>query len=107
MGSANKNGSMPLHAPGVGRAWEALPTSACSAPSRSRPQLRGSENGGTTAYGSLVLDLSANIEQRRMERCANGDMFALVIDSSDGSEHIMRLVTGDDAKIAWEVNLCA
>ena len=31
-------------------------------------------------------------------------MFALVIDSPDGSDHTMRLITGDDAKIA-EVNL--
>ena len=110
MGSANKNGSMPLHAPGGGPGMGSVANVSVLG-TIDDPVLNwvGSENGGTTAYGSLVLDLSANIERSAaaMERCANGDMFALVIDSSDGSEHIMRLVTGDDAKIAWEVNLGA
>ena len=53
----------------------------------------GSEDGGTTAYGSLILDLSANIDRTDIarERCAEGDMFALILDSSDGTEHTMRL----------------
>ena len=63
----------------------------------------GSEDGGVTTYGSLILDLSANVvrSDAAQERCAIGDMFALVIDSPDGSDHTMRLITGDDAKIAW------
>ena len=110
MGSANKNGSMPLHAPGGGPGMGSVANVSVLG-TIDDPVLNwvGSENGGSTTYGSLVLDLSANIERSAaaMERCAKGDMFALVIDSSDGSEHTMRLVTGDDAKIAWEVNLGA
>ena len=47
----------------------------------------GSEDGGVTTYGSLILDLSANVvrSEAAQERCAAGDMFALVIDSHDGS----------------------
>lgn len=110
MGSANKNGTMPHHAPTGGPGMGSV-SNVSVLGTIDDPVINwvGSEDGGTTAYGSLILDLSANIDRTdvAMERCAEGDMFALILDSSDGTEHTMRLVTGDDAKVAWEVNLGA
>ncbi|MEC7279561.1 MAG: hypothetical protein VXV98_05920, partial [Candidatus Thermoplasmatota archaeon] len=108
MGSANKNGTMPDHAPTGGPGMDAV-SNVTVLGTIDDPVINwvGSEDGGVTTYGSLILDLSANVvrSDAAQERCAAGDMFALVIDSPDGAEHTMRLITGDDAKIAWEVNL--
>ena len=108
MGSANKNGTMPDHAPTGGPGMDAV-SNVSVLGTIDDPVINwvGSEDGGVTTYGSLILDLSANVvrSDAAQERCAIGDMFALVIDSPDGSEHTMRLITGDDAKVAWEVNL--
>ncbi len=108
MGSANKNGTMPDHAPTGGPGMDAV-SNVSVLGTIDDPVINwvGSEDGGVTTYGSLILDLSANVvrSDAAQERCAIGDMFALVIDSPDGSDHTMRLITGDDAKIAWEVNL--
>jgi uncharacterized membrane protein len=110
MGSSNKNGSMPAHAPGGGPGQgEVGNVTVLGTVDDPVVNWVGSEDGGTTPYGSLILDLSANIQrpESASQRCAEGDMFALVIDSSDGTDHTMRLIAGDDAKIAWEVNLGA
>ena len=108
MGSANKNGTMPDHATTGGPGMDAV-SNVSVLGTIDDPVINwvGSEDGGVTTYGSLILDLSANVvrSDAAQERCAIGDMFALVIDSPDGSDHTMRLITGDDAKIAWEVNL--
>ena len=108
MKNANKNGTMPLHAidggPGTGSVDNVTVLGTIDDPVIN---WIGSEQGGTTTYGSLVLDLSANIQRPddASSRCAEGDMFALIIDSSDGTDHTMRLISGDDAKVAWEVGL--
>lgn len=110
MGSANKNGTMPDHAPGGGPGnGEVANVTVLGTIDDPVVNWVASEDGGTTTYGSLILDLSANIQRpgAAAQRCAEGDLFALTIDSSDGTEHIMRLISGDDAKIAWEVNLGA
>ena len=108
MGSANKNGTMPDHAPSGGPGAGSV-SNVSVLGTIDDPVINwvSSEDGGTTTYGSLMLDLSGNIVRSDVatERCAEGDMFALVIESTDGSDHTMKLITGDEAKVAWEVNL--
>ena len=110
MRSANKNGSMPDHAPDGGPGTGTV-SNVSILGTIDDPVVNwvASEQGGSTTYGSLILDLSANVQRAAdaTSRCAEGDMFALIIDSNDGTDHTMRLVTGDDAKIAWEVDLGA
>ena len=108
MGSANRNGSMPDHAPTGGPGMGSVDNVSVLG-TIDDPVINwvSSETGGTTTYGSLMLDLSGNVERSDVaqERCAEGNMFALIIESSDGSGHDMKLITGDDAKVAWEVDL--
>ena len=100
------NGSMPAHGPEGGPAdgsvdevtvlgtienpgvnWEAL-------------------DDGSDLYGSIIADFSASITapEAAKERCGEGDLFAVLV-HNDGTNTYLSLVSGDDAKLAWEVNI--
>ncbi|MDP6235690.1 MAG: hypothetical protein QF364_07605, partial [Candidatus Poseidoniaceae archaeon] len=58
------------------------------------------------AYGSIIADFSSSISapDAAKERCGEGELFGVTV-WSDGTESILSLISGDDAKIAWQVSL--
>ncbi|MBT5593918.1 MAG: hypothetical protein HOJ60_00065 [Euryarchaeota archaeon] len=65
----------------------------------------GLENGAD-AYGSIIADFSQSITapNAALERCGMGELFAVTV-SKDGIESLLTILSGDEAKVAWEVNL--
>ncbi len=65
----------------------------------------GFENGAD-AYGSIIADFSQSITSTSaaVERCGQGELFGVTV-SKDGAESTLTVLSGDDAKTAWEVNL--
>ena len=61
---------------------------------------------GADAYGSIIGDFSASIVSTpaAIERCGHGELFAVIVSSESGSSSLS-IVTGDDAKLAWEVDI--
>ena len=61
---------------------------------------------GSDLYGSIIADFSNSITatEAAIERCAEGDLFAVLV-HGDASSTYLSLAAGDDAKIAWEVDL--
>ena len=61
---------------------------------------------GADAYGSIIADFSQSITapSAALERCGQGQLFAVMV-WNDGSESILSILSGDDAKIAWQVSL--
>ena len=61
---------------------------------------------GADTYGSIIGDFSASIVSTpaAIERCGYGELFAVIISSESGSS-TLSIVTGDDAKIAWQVDI--
>ena len=109
MGSATRNGSMPAHGPDGGPGQGAVENVSVLG-TIDDPVLNwaSSDGEGSSTYGSLVLDLEANIarESGANTRCAEGMNFVVVIETgSDGTSHTLKLVSGNAARIAWEVDL--
>ncbi len=61
---------------------------------------------GSDLYGSIIADFSNSITatEAAVERCAEGDLFAVLV-HGEASNTYLSLAAGDDAKIAWEVNI--
>ena len=61
---------------------------------------------GSDLYGSIIGDFSNSITRTNAakERCGDGELFAVIV-TSDTTSSKLSIVTGDDAKIAWEVDL--
>jgi len=61
---------------------------------------------GSDLYGSIIGDFSNSITSTNAarERCGEGELFAVIV-SSDTTSSKLSIVTGDDAKVAWEVDL--
>ena len=61
---------------------------------------------GSDLYGSIIGDFSNSITSTNAarERCGDGELFAVIV-SSDTTSSKLSIVTGDDAKTAWEVDL--
>ena len=61
---------------------------------------------GADAYGSIIADFSQSVTapNAALERCGQGQLFAVMV-WNDGSESILSILSGDDAKIAWQVSL--
>ena len=61
---------------------------------------------GSDTYGSIIGDFSASITSTPLgiERCGEGELFAVMV-TSDGGSSKLSIVTGDEAKVAWEVDL--
>ena len=61
---------------------------------------------GSDTYGSIIGDFSASVTSTpaATERCGEGELFAVIV-TSDGGTSKLSIVTGDEAKVAWEVDL--
>ena len=107
------NGTMPTHGPdggpGSGDVDNVSKFGIIDNPVINWVAIDDSDNNaqdGSDLYGSIIADFSAsvNIEGTAQDRCATGDLFAVVVYSESGTSK-MAIITGDDAKIAWEVEI--
>ena len=107
------NGTMPNHGPdggpGSGDVVNVSKFGIIDNPVINWVAIDDSDNNaqdGSDLYGSIIADFSAsvNIEGTAQDRCATGDLFAVVVYSESGISK-MAIITGDDAKIAWEVEI--
>ena len=102
------NGSMPMHSPdggpGTGTVAEVSTYGIIDTPTINWVAL--DDLDGADTYGSIIGDFSASVTSTpaSVERCGQGELFAVIISSDTGSS-TMSIVTGDDAKIAWEVEI--
>lgn len=102
------NGSMPVHGPnggpGAGAVEDVTVLGTIDAPGINWAALDDQE--GSDAYGSIIADFSNSITapEAALERCADEDLFGVLV-HSDTTDTYLTLVAGDDAKIAWQVNL--
>ncbi len=100
------NGTMPPHSPNGGPG-EGSVDDVTIFGSIDSPVINwvGFENG-VDAYGSIIADFSQSITANNaaLERCGEDELFAVTV-SKDGGESRLTILSGDDAKTAWEVNL--
>ena len=102
------NGSMPIHSPnggpGTGDVADVTTYGVIDTPTVNWVAL--DDLDGADTYGSIIGDFSASVTSTpaSVERCGQGELFAVII-SSDTGTSTMSIVTGDDAKIAWEVEI--
>ena len=102
------NGSMPPHSPdggpGTGPVSEATHLGTITEPGINWVVL--DDQQGSDAYGSIIADFSASITAppAALERCADEDLFGVIV-HSDSTDTFLSLIAGDDAKIAWQVNI--
>ena len=102
------NGSMPIHSPdggpGTGDVADVTTYGVIDTPTVNWVAL--DDLDGADTYGSIIGDFSASVTSTpaSIERCGQGELFAVII-SSDTGTSTMSIVTGDDAKIAWEVEI--
>ena len=102
------NGTMPIHSPsgGIGSGSVANLTSFGIIDSPTVNWVATDDIDGSDTYGSIIGDFSASIVSTpaAVERCGEGELFAVII-TSDGGGSKLSIVSGDEAKIAWEVDL--
>ena len=102
------NGTMPTHGPnggpGTGSVQNVTNFGIIDSPTVNWVALDNLD--GADAYGSIIGDFSASITATpaAIERCGYGELFAVIISSDSGSS-TMSIITGDDAKTAWEVDV--
>ena len=63
---------------------------------------------GSSLYGSIIGNFSTSItvEGNAIERCGLGDLFPVIVWSdADSSTSKLSIISGDDADVAWEVDL--
>ena len=102
------NGSMPIHSPdggpGTGDVGDVTNYGVIDTPTVNWVAL--DDLDGADAYGSIIGDFSASVTSTAasIERCGEGELFAVIISSDSGSS-TMSIVTGDEAKTAWEVEI--
>ena len=100
------NGTMPPHGPdggpGEGSVSDVSVYGAIDSPV---VNWVGFENG-VDAYGSIIADFSQSITSTSasQERCGQGELFGVTV-SKDSGESTLTILSGDDAKTAWEVSL--
>ena len=102
------NGTMPLHSPtgGPGLGSVANVTTFGIIDSPTVNWVASDDIDGSDTYGSIIGDFSASITATpaAVERCGAGELFAVMV-TSDGGSSKLSIVSGDEAKIAWEVDL--
>lgn len=102
------NGSMPAHGPnggpGDGNVSEITTLGTIDEPGVNWAVL--DDQQGSDAYGSIIADFSTSITAptAALERCADEDLFGVIV-HSDSTDTYLSLIAGDDAKIAWQVNI--
>ena len=111
---AQRTSAGPAHSPDGG-AGSGAPADAVELASVVDPVVNwvyGSYSIGTDALGTPVADLSGQIdtEDAAAERCGGDSLFTIIIQTVavGGNDHsVMRIVEGEDADLAWEVDLGA
>lgn len=109
-GVPTRNGSMPNHSadggPGTGSVEDITSLASINDPVINWV---GLDDGiGSDAYGSIIGNFSANLNATpgAIERCTPLGLFAVVLHDSTGTSTTkLSLITGDDASIAWQVDL--
>ncbi len=109
-GVPTRNGSMPNHSadggPGTGSVESVTSLASIDDPVINWVGL--DDEIGSDAYGSIIGNFSANLESTlgAKERCTPLGLFAVVLhDSTGASSTKLSLIAGDDASIAWQVDL--
>lgn len=103
------NGSMPIHGPdggpGIGSVNDVSEYGIIDTPVVNWV-LDDADDYGSDLYGSLIGDFSNSITttSAALERCGQGELFAVIV-SSDTVSSKLSIVSGDDAKLAWQVDL--
>ena len=103
------NGTMPLHGPnggpGAGNVSDVTEFGIIDNPVVNWV-LDDSDDYGSDLYGSIIGDFSNSITATNaaLERCGQGELFAIIV-SSDSTSSKLSIVSGDDAKLAWQVDL--
>ncbi|MAS50148.1 MAG: hypothetical protein CMA35_04535, partial [Euryarchaeota archaeon] len=109
-GVPTRNGSMPNHSadggPGIGSVEDITSLASINDPVINWV---GLDDGiGSDAYGSIIGNFSANLNTTpgAIERCTPLGLFAVVLHDSTGTSTTkLSLIAGDDASIAWQVDL--
>jgi len=110
--TATHNGTMPLHSinggPGQGNVSDISEYGIIDSPVVNWQAF--DNNDGSDAYGSVIGDFSDSITApiAAKERCGENELFAVLIlseSNGNGFDSKLTIVSGDDAKIAWQVNL--
>jgi len=112
--NAERTSYGPAHSPDGG-AGTGAPADAAELASVVDPAVNwvyGSYGISTDALGTPVADLSAQIvtEEAAAERCGADSLFTIIVQTVvvGGSDHsVMRIIEGEDADLAWEVDLGA
>ena len=108
----SKIADLPLHGP-TGGAGLGSPADSESLMSVVEPAVNweyGSYSIGTDSLATPIVDLrnSVTIGPGALQRCGEGSLFTVLVQSEDvsGDEHSMlRLIEGEDAELAWQVDL--
>ena len=102
------NGTMPLHSPsggpGTGNVENVTTFGIIDSPTVN--WIATDDIDGSDTYGSIIGDFSASIVSTpaAVERCGEGELFAVIV-TSDGGNSKLSIISGDEAKTAWEVDL--
>ena len=102
------NGTMPIHSPsggpGTGSVANVSTFGVIDSPTVN--WVATDDIDGSDTYGSIIGDFSASVTSTpaATERCGEGELFAVIV-TSDGGTSKLSIVTGDEAKVAWEVDL--
>ena len=99
-GSATRNGTMPMHDSTSG------PMISIDDPVINWVAL--DDNIGSDAYGSIIGNFSGSltVSPGAYERCTPSNLFAVILhESTSTSSTKLSLIAGDDADVAWQVDL--
>ena len=110
-GVPSHNGPIPLHSPDGGPGEGAV-EDVETLKSIVTPVVnwQAFESNEADSYGSVIGDFSASITapEEANERCGNNSLFPVIVSSDDSSGNIistLSILSGDDARIAWEVEI--
>jgi len=104
------NGTMPPHGPdggpGLGNVSDITSFGIIDTPVINWVLDDQDDDYGSDLYGSIIGDFSNSITapNAALERCGQGELFAVIV-SSDSTSSRLSIVSGDDAKLAWQVDL--
>ena len=107
-GVPTHNGTMPPHGPnggpGSGSVEDVTEFGIIDSPTVN--WVATDDFDGADAYGSVIADFSTSITatSAAIERCGFGELFGVILTSDSGTS-TLSIITGDEAKIAWEVDL--
>ena len=110
-GIPSHNGPIPLHSPdggpGEGSVEDVETFKSIASPV---VNWQAFESNEADSYGSVIGDFSASITapEEAKERCGNNSLFPVIVSSDDSSGNIistLSILSGDDARIAWEVEI--